>query len=94
MPASGKKEILVTGAGRGLGRSIAVKLSADGFLVRGCARSEGELQETRRMSGGRVEISCVDVTSRGQLSAWIKKNTNENSWGLVTAAGIYGAIGR
>ena len=44
------KVALVTGAGRGLGRSVALRLARDGYALALTARSFEELQETRRLS--------------------------------------------
>lgn len=45
-----RKVALVTGAGRGLGRSVALRLARDGYALALTARSFEELQETRRLS--------------------------------------------
>lgn len=45
---------LVTGAGRGIGQAIALRLSKDGWKVAATARSAGELAETAKSSGGRI----------------------------------------
>ncbi|HTT75561.1 MAG TPA: SDR family oxidoreductase [Candidatus Binataceae bacterium] len=42
---------LITGAGRGLGRAIALKLAGKGFALALTARGFEELAETRRLSG-------------------------------------------
>jgi NAD(P)-dependent dehydrogenase (short-subunit alcohol dehydrogenase family) len=38
---------IVTGAGRGIGRAIALRLVEDGYLVAGCSRSAGQLDDVR-----------------------------------------------
>jgi NAD(P)-dependent dehydrogenase (short-subunit alcohol dehydrogenase family) len=43
---------LVTGAGRGIGRATAVALAAQGFGVMAVARSEDELEQVTRETGG------------------------------------------
>src|SRR3989344_776625 len=92
-----KKAIFVTGAGRGIGREIAIKLSSEGYVVYGCSRTESELQETKRLSGGLIHISPLDVTDCESVDKWIysiRAEDNSIPWGLVTAAGIYGPIGK
>jgi 2-hydroxycyclohexanecarboxyl-CoA dehydrogenase len=42
---------LVTGAGRGIGRAVALRLAREGFALCLCARTREELVETRRMTG-------------------------------------------
>src|SRR3989344_2111912 len=59
-----KKAIFVTGAGRGIGREIAIKLSSEGYLVYGCSRTESELQETKRLSCGLIHISPLNVVRK------------------------------
>lgn len=88
------KSVLVTGAGRGIGQVIALRLAKEGYRVFGCARTLKQLEETRRLSEGRIEIDSVDVTDEKACERWIAKRTDNNiPWGLVTAAGSYGAIG-
>ncbi|MBI3544716.1 MAG: SDR family NAD(P)-dependent oxidoreductase, partial [Deltaproteobacteria bacterium] len=92
------KLVLVTGAGRGIGREIALRLAADGYAVSGCARSTTELEETRNLSQGKIRVSPLDVTHAEDVDAWIKTEAdhaargNGSIWGLVTAAGIQGDI--
>ena len=45
-----RKVVLVTGAGRGIGRVIALKLASSGFVLALTARTFEELEETRRLS--------------------------------------------
>src|SRR5438477_177836 len=46
------KLVLVTGAGQGIGRAIALKLVADGYKVAGCARGGASLDEVKELFGG------------------------------------------
>jgi NAD(P)-dependent dehydrogenase (short-subunit alcohol dehydrogenase family) len=66
-PAPGPrgKVALVTGAGRGIGRAIALMAAGEGFQVGLLARSEGELEETAaliRASGGEALLLPADVS--------------------------------
>jgi NAD(P)-dependent dehydrogenase (short-subunit alcohol dehydrogenase family) len=58
---------VVTGGGRGLGRAFAQALATAGVKVAVTARTEWELDETRRLiaaAGGKVLVFCADVTDR------------------------------
>ena len=50
---------LVTGAGRGIGRAIALELARNGFALCLAARSRIELEETRKLSGLAPERSLI-----------------------------------
>jgi len=55
---------LVTGASRGIGRAIALRLAKDGRHVVLVSRSEGPLNELKgqiEASGGRASVKAVDV---------------------------------
>jgi NAD(P)-dependent dehydrogenase (short-subunit alcohol dehydrogenase family) len=61
-----QKVALVTGAGRGIGRAIALDLARAGFALSLAARSSEELAETRALSGlaaNRSLIVLVDLAS-------------------------------
>jgi short-subunit dehydrogenase len=55
---------IVTGAGRGIGRAVAVALAREGFALCIAARSRDELEETRRLTGlapARSLIVLIDL---------------------------------
>ena len=57
------KVAIVTGAGRGIGRAVAVRLARGGYAMVLVSRTVGELEETARLCGGENVAVCVgDVT--------------------------------
>ncbi|HEY5987661.1 MAG TPA: SDR family oxidoreductase [Streptosporangiaceae bacterium] len=89
---------LVTGAGRGIGRAIALALSQAGAAVAVCARSEGEVtgvaRETADRKGRAVAVRC-DVVHRPEVEHMVAQV--EAALGpvdlLVNNAGQFGPIG-
>jgi 3-oxoacyl-[acyl-carrier protein] reductase len=63
---------LVTGAGRGIGRAIAVELGRSGAAVGLLARTRDELEATAELvaaAGGRAVVLPADVADAGQVDA-------------------------
>ena len=81
---------VVTGAGRGIGRAIAVELGKLGALVVLAARNSNELEETARIIGAGATVLPTDVRRKddvqrlfGQISTTIGPTDI-----LVNAAGL------
>jgi NAD(P)-dependent dehydrogenase (short-subunit alcohol dehydrogenase family) len=88
---------VVTGASRGLGRRIAVRLAKQGAAVALLARSEAGLVDTRQeiaAKGGRSLVVPVDLAK--PESVLQVRGVIENDLGipsiLVNAAGVFGPI--
>ena len=60
----------ITGAGSGLGRDIALKLAAKGYLVFGTAISAAQGQDLKDASDGRVNLTVCDITKEQAVRAW------------------------
>lgn len=89
---------LVTGAGRGIGKSIAVALSRASASVAICARSEEEISVTAKQLAadkGHVLAIRADVSDRRDVDRMV--NQVEREIGpvdvLVNNAGVHGPIG-
>src|SRR5918995_418631 len=65
-PAGDERRIaLVTGAGRGIGRGVAVRLSREGYRVALTARSEDELWGTADACVGETLVLPADMLDPG-----------------------------
>ena len=67
--------ILVTGAGRGLGRATAIMLADCGAVVVGVARTADELETLKveiEAAGGACAIATLDVTDRKAVRQLVK----------------------
>lgn len=76
--------VLITGAGRGLGRAIALRLAREGLRVALCARTAAEVEEvadTIRARGGQALHGVVDVTNRDSIEAFLGQV--RMTWGCV-----------
>lgn len=80
---------VVTGAGRGIGRAVAIRLSAEGYRVALSARSADELRTTATMCSGETLVLPADITSSAAVDQLF--TTVEETWGgadvLVANAG-------
>ncbi|MFE5120300.1 SDR family NAD(P)-dependent oxidoreductase [Streptomyces sp. NPDC056669] len=92
------KTALVTGAGSGLGRAIALAFAAEGASVVAAGRTEATLAETVRLieaAAGRAAAVPTDVTDSGQLRELVHQAVTRFG-GLdiaVNNAGIMGGQG-
>lgn len=85
------RAVLVTGASRGLGRSIALHLAGVGFQVFGGVRKESDATALRAAAAGDLRALTLDVTDSDHITAaagTIEEVVGEHGlWGLVNNAG-------
>ena len=89
------KVILVTGAGRGIGKAAVTLFAAEGGRVAFCARSEGELFGVAKEIDGaeeRLRPFRADISSRREVQRMVSQVISE--WGkidiLINNAGVLG----
>jgi len=90
--------VLITGAGRGIGKRLAIGFAAEGARVGLLARSQAELDlaklEIEHAGGAALRIRC-DVRDYEQMSAAVERM--RAVFGglnvLIAAAGVQGPIG-
>ena len=72
MGTTKQRSAAVTGAGGGLGRDIALGLTAKGYRVFGTAMASGEIADLQQASGGRVALSICDITDEKSVQSWAR----------------------
>lgn len=89
---------LVTGAGRGIGRAIALAYAREGARLALAARSLGELEEAAQEAtdlGAETLVVQADVADRSQVDDMVQRTVERFSTIdiLVNNAGIHGPTG-
>ena len=86
-----KRTAVVTGAGSGLGRDIALGLAAKGYRVFGTAISSEEVADLKKASEGAVDLTICDITNEAAVRIWAEDVTERNEGRidlLISNAGI------
>jgi NAD(P)-dependent dehydrogenase (short-subunit alcohol dehydrogenase family) len=76
-----KPAAVVTGAGRGIGRAVAVRLTAEGYRVALTSRGEDELRATAKLCAGETLVLPADITSGAEVDRLF--TAVEDAWGGV-----------
>jgi 3-oxoacyl-[acyl-carrier protein] reductase len=74
------KIVVVTGAGRGIGKAIAVRLAGEGATIAACGRTLANVEETASeiaKAGGKAAAFAVDVASSAQVAETCEKILKE-----------------
>jgi NAD(P)-dependent dehydrogenase (short-subunit alcohol dehydrogenase family) len=81
---------MVTGAGRGIGRAVAVELAAKGFQLALVSRTGAELEATAALCGGNAKIFICDVSDSLRVDRLIEEvlGTFGRVDALVHCAGV------
>jgi NAD(P)-dependent dehydrogenase (short-subunit alcohol dehydrogenase family) len=66
------KFVVITGATRGIGRALTIRLAALGHRVAGCGRRSNEVEQLRVDPGPPGLFDAVDVTDRPAVEAWAR----------------------
>ena len=98
-PNFGGKTAIVTGAGHGFGRAIALALAEHGASVWGCDLLEAELRETERLAAtrGTCQTRVVDVTDKRAVEALVAAASAASGRVDIlvnNAGGVLGQVGR
>jgi 3-oxoacyl-[acyl-carrier protein] reductase len=94
------KTIVVTGAGHGFGRQIALRFAERGAAVWACDVLEAELEETRRLctgTDGSCDVRLVDITDRDGVFDFVEEASSESGRVDVlvnNAGGVLGQTGK
>lgn len=83
---------LVTGAGNGLGRAIAMALAGAGARVVLTGRQRAKLDVVAGELGGNVRVAAVDTSDEGSVAALAETVEGEEVSVLVNNAGIAGPV--
>ncbi len=85
---------LITGAGTGIGRAIAIEIAKHGHTCFLMGRNEKNLQETLALlengEKGEHQIFCADITDAVSLKTVVDNNAAIVLDGIIANAGIGG----
>ena len=82
------QNVIVTGAGKGLGRAIVRQLMEDGFGIIAVDRATDLLNSLSAEFGNRIECCKVDVADYGAVEQFFRSLGDKRLFGLVNNAGM------
>ncbi len=71
------RTVAIPGAGRRLGRSVALKLAEKGYRVHGTGLLDAEVDKLRDASSGRVSLSVTDIADELAVRTWATRVSDE-----------------
>ncbi len=95
------RTVIVTGAGSGIGRGLAIEFARNGARVVCCARRRGRLEETVKLierEGGAGLAIPTDITKRSQVQEMVETSLKQfgaidvlfnNAGSFQSIAGVY-----
>lgn len=86
------KVVWVTGAGRGLGRAVALALSHQGARVAAMSRTEADLASLAAEAPGEIIWGAIDVREAEAVAAFAQRVVH--AWGRLDAVVSNAGIGR
>jgi NAD(P)-dependent dehydrogenase (short-subunit alcohol dehydrogenase family) len=72
-PVTGRRTVVITGIGDGLGRETALKLAARHYRVHGITLSRRAATELNGARGGAITATVGDITDEGAVRSWVAK---------------------
>ncbi|SRR6266511_620991 len=99
MDGKSGRACVITGAGRGLGRALALHVASEGYEVAMCSRTAAELDDAVdevERAGGRASARTVDVTDPAAVEAFAAGVAEQHGsvWAVVNNAAVLGPVGR
>jgi 3-oxoacyl-[acyl-carrier protein] reductase len=89
---------VITGAGRGIGRALAVHVATAGYNVAMCSRTADDLADTLaevEQAGGRGSAHTIDVSDVSAVDAFAGEIAEQHgpAWAVVNNAAVLGPVG-
>ncbi|MCM3707917.1 MULTISPECIES: SDR family NAD(P)-dependent oxidoreductase [Cytobacillus] len=85
------KSVIITGAGSGLGKELALLFAEQGFHIVLTGRTLDKLQNVEQEifeSGGSAEVHTLDITQSKEISKLMMQLQNQELYGLINNAGV------